>query len=298
MSVSPRPARSRVTAGLRNALTTQPAARAAARAARAAACLALVLAAGSAPVAVPALPAAVQNLWSGQTGVARGRASVVVGHGTAPDLLDDLARRADLAAGRVAAVLRQPVRALVIVPQDAAEAGRLAGLAGAAGLDGLAAVADRGRVIVVPGTFARLTPTGRDVVLAHELTHAAAGTGGLPPWLYEGFADYVGYRDAGLAAPVAAAELAAEVRAGRPPRGLPGPHDFAPGGGDPARLARAYQEAWLACRFIASSYGEETLVRLYREARAHGVDRALASAGLTAGSLAAGWRGYVLDELG
>ncbi|MDA0634658.1 hypothetical protein OUY22_14640, partial [Nonomuraea sp. MCN248] len=173
-----------------------------------------------------------------------------------------------------------------------AEAARLAGTGP---LDGLAAVADGRRVIVVPEGFARLNPTGRDVVLAHELTHVAAGTGGLPIWLYEGFADYVAYRDAGLPVTVAAAELAAEVRAGRAPGELPGPADFrAPGDGQ----ARAYQEAWLACRFLAATLGEGTLVRLYREARSVGADRALAAHGLTPGDLARGWRDYVRDQLG
>jgi hypothetical protein len=150
-------------------------------------------------------------------------------------------------------------------------------------------------VIVVPGGFDRLTPTGRDVVLAHELTHVAAGTGGLPVWLSEGFADYVAYRDAGLAVPAAAAELAAEVRSGRAPRELPGPAAFAPGAD---RLAAAYQEAWLACRFIAARTGEARLVRLYREARAVGADRALTALGLPVATLTALWRTYVRDELG
>ncbi|MDF2708230.1 MAG: hypothetical protein K0R62_3882 [Nonomuraea muscovyensis] len=210
---------------------------------------------------------------------------------TSPEALRELARRADLAAGRVGAVLRRTVRPVVLVPASAAESARLAGTGP---LDGLAAVADGCRVIVVPGGFDRLTPTGRDVVLAHELTHVAAGTGGLPVWLYEGFADYVAYRDAGLAVPVAAAELAAEVRSGREPRELPGPAAFAPGA---ARLAAAYQEAWLACRFIAERSGEVRLVSLYREARAVGAERALSALGLPVATLTALWRTYVRDEL-
>ncbi|NUR85827.1 MAG: hypothetical protein HOY71_17250 [Nonomuraea sp.] len=257
----------------------------------------LVMVAGLVADGVPpaaAVPPALRGLWSDGTHVVRGARSVVAGHRAAPALLADLARRADLAGHRVSAVLGRPVRALVVVPDSDADAARLARVGP---VDGLAALADGGRVIVVPGSFARLTATGRDVVLAHELTHVAAGTDRLPVWLYEGFADYVAYRDAGLPVRTAAAELAAEVRAGRLPSELPGPEAFAPAGGDPERLARAYQEAWLACRFLADRFGEGTLVRLYRDARVAGADQALASVGLTAATLAARWRAYVREQL-
>ncbi|MFI7447068.1 hypothetical protein ACIBQX_06155 [Nonomuraea sp. NPDC049714] len=254
--------------------------------------LAALLLAGAATASAPDL-AEVPAPWGDEAVVVRGRSSSVAGHHAPAELLRDLARRADAAGRRVAGVLGRPVRPVVLVPGSAAEA---AGLAGVASVDGLAAVADDGRVIVVPEFFARLTATGRDVVLTHELTHVAAGTGGLPIWLYEGFADYVAYRDAGLPVRVAAAELAAEVRAGRMPRHLPGPADFALQG-DGARLARAYQEAWLACRFLAGNRGERTLVRLYREAQAGGVDGALASLGLSTGMLTERWRAYMRDQL-
>ncbi|WP_157244456.1 hypothetical protein [Nonomuraea typhae] len=185
-------------------------------------------------------------------------------------------------------MLGQPVRPRVEVAADAGEAARMAGVAS---VEGLAAVADAGRVIVIPETYARLTPTGRDVVLTHELTHVAAGTEGLPAWLYEGFADYVAYKDAGLAVPVAAAELAAEVRAGRVPRSLPGPEAFAPGS---ARLAQSYQEAWLACRFLAERLGEARLVKLYHDARRAGAHRALP---WPVAELTDRWRRYVRKEL-
>ncbi|HUR01710.1 MAG TPA: hypothetical protein VM347_04160 [Nonomuraea sp.] len=240
------------------------------------------------------LPAEARGLWGDGADVVRGARSVVVGHPAATDLLRDLARRADAAGSRVSAVLGRPVRPVVLVPGSTAEAARVAGVGSVAGL---AAVADGGRVVVVPEYFGRLTPTGRDVVLAHELTHVAAGTERLPVWLYEGFADYVGYRDAGLPVRVAAAELAAKVRAGRLPGGLPGPKAFAPSFREPVRLARAYQEAWLACRFIAERFGEGTLVRLYRDAQTGGIDRGLARLGLSAETLTARWRDYVRDQL-
>ncbi len=255
--------------------------------------LLLSLAPASAPAPEPLSPAA-RGLWREGTVVARGTRSVVIGHHASPTALDELARRADTAGLRVAEVLGGPVRPLVLVPESAGEAARLARVER---LDGLAAVADGGRVIVVPEVFARLNSTGKDIVLTHELTHVVAGTDGLPVWLYEGFADYVGYRDAGLPVRTAAAELADEVRAGRLPSELPGPAAFAADGRDPVRLARAYQEAWLACRFLADRFGEETLVRLYRDAQVAGVERALASLGLSAATLTARWRAYMRDQL-
>ncbi|MEU4512590.1 hypothetical protein AB0G05_24130 [Nonomuraea wenchangensis] len=237
-----------------------------------------------------------RGLWPGESVTVRGTRSVIIGQAAPPSSvsLAELARLADTAALRVGAVLGEPVRPLVLVPASAAEAARLAGTGP---IDGLAALADGDRVLVVPEVFARLNPTGRSVVLAHELTHVAAGTDRLPVWLYEGFADYVGYRDSGLPVRTAAAELADEVRAGRLPAELPGPAAFAADGSDPARLARAYQEAWLACRFLADRFGEGTLVRLYREARVDGAGRALAGLGLSTATLTARWRAYVREQL-
>ncbi|MGP3930803.1 hypothetical protein [Nonomuraea sp. KM88] len=259
-----------------------------------AALLLLGLAADAPAPGSPVFPAHARDLWPDGQVTARGTRSLVTGHRAAPGTLSELARRADSAGLRVTAVLGRPVRPVVIVPGSAQDAARLAGVER---LDGLAAVADGGRVIVVPESFGRLTSTGKDVVLTHELTHVAAGTGGLPVWLYEGFADYVAYRDAGLPVRTAAAELAAEVRAERVPAALPGPEAFAVGGPDLGRLALAYQEAWLACRFLARRFGERSLVRLYRDAQAAGVDEALAALGLSVATLTARWRAYVREQL-
>lgn len=212
--------------------------------------------------------------------------AVVVGPHVSSARLSDLERRADAAGKRVSAILHRPVRPRVIVPASARDA---ADLAGVGSVEGLAALADGDRVIVIPDAFAKLTDVGRDVVLTHELTHVAVGTDGVPPWLREGFADYVAYRDAGLPVRTAAAELAAEVRAGRLPSALPGPDAFAPGA---VRLAQTYQEAWLACRFIAARYGEESLVRLYGDVRG------VKALGVTEEDLTARWRDYLREQLG
>ncbi|MBG0829355.1 hypothetical protein HS041_16430 [Planomonospora sp. ID67723] len=236
------------------------------------------LTAGAAP-----LP---EGPWPDGT-VIRGGHYVVIGHRVPLASLADLAVRTDRAR-RVVAAIWGPVRPVVLFPETDAEAGALAGT-GATG--GLAALATADRVIVLPSGYAKLSETGRDVVIAHELTHVATGAtrgGRVPMWLSEGFADYVGYSGSGLAVRTVAAELAAEVAAGVLPDRLPGPADFAPGA---ARLAQAYEEAWLACRYVAERFGERTLVRLY------GGDVGTVL-GLTPAEFTAGWRDYLRKEIG
>ncbi|GII59994.1 hypothetical protein Skr01_00790 [Sphaerisporangium krabiense] len=234
------------------------------------------------------------DVWAGAR-IVIGERSVVVGAArTGAAEAADLARRADRAA-RVVARLAGPVRPLVLLPGTTAQA---AALAAPASVRGLAAVAAVDHVIVEPGAYARLSDAGRDVVLAHELTHLATGAATdarTPKWLMEGFADYVGYLDSGIPAPAAAAELAAEVRAGRRPIALPGPQAFAP---ESPRLAQAYEEAWLACRYVVARYGERALVALYREFSGGGAPGALPRVlGVSAERFTAAWRAYVVAEL-
>jgi hypothetical protein len=145
-----------------------------------------------------------------------------------------------------------------------------------------------GRLVVDLAVYQRLTTAGRRIVLRHELTHLATAAdtpAGMPVWLVEGFAEEVGHEgvvacsagfgpvpggpgcpagSAAAALPVAAAagELAAEVRAGAVPAGLPG--DAAFDGAD-GRLAQTYQESWLACRLLAQRLGLPGLARYYRD---------------------------------
>jgi hypothetical protein len=266
-------------------------------AARAAVALLLwATAAGAAPPSDPLLERALAlvrehpAVWTG-AGITRREHVVVVGGASALR-----AELADLAGRARRAVAREwgPVDAIVLVPPRTADA---ALLAAPADVRGLAALAGDGHVIVEPAGFARLSAAGRRIVLAHELTHVAAGAAtdrGTPRWLLEGFADYVAFRDEGIPPPVAAAELAEEVRAGRVPRELPGPEAFGPG----PRRAQAYQEAWLACRYVAARFGEDRLVALYRLARRGDAGDALRrTLGLDLAAFTAAWRERVREEL-
>ncbi|WP_182875778.1 hypothetical protein [Microbispora sp. H10670] len=80
--------------------------------------------------------------------------------------------------------------------------------------------------------------------------------------------------------------------AGTPLARLPEPADFA------ARPAQAYEEAWLACRYIAARFGERRLVALYRAALREDADAALRNVlGLTTAELTRLWRSSVRAEL-
>ncbi|MFB4307904.1 hypothetical protein [Actinomadura sp. GTD37] len=250
------------------------------------------------------------DIWDGgPLTVVRGRATLAIGDTTG---LEGIAERLDAAVPVVTGVVGRgwAQRVVALVPADPRLASALAGpgqsldeiaaLAAVAPSAGGPGGAGRGedRVIVSPGTFGRLNELGRDVVLTHELTHVA--TGGArdrrtPLWLIEGFADYVGYRRAGIGVRSAAGELRREVAAGRLPAALPAAADFA--GGSP-RLSQSYQEAWLACRMVADRYGEATLVRLYRAAGRAPEAAALRDAlGLNRDRFTTLWRDYVKKEL-
>jgi hypothetical protein len=132
-----------------------------------------------------------------------------------------------------------------------------------AGDAGVAADELGGTVRVHHDAWEGLTAAGRQAVLTHELVHVA--TAGLttprtPQWLVEGLAEAVAWRDVQLPDRVVAQELAAQVRAGRVPRGLPTSADFA------RTPALAYQRSWLAVDLLLRRYGDAAVLGLYRAA--------------------------------
>lgn len=188
----------------------------------------------------------------------------------------DLARLLRQAVGDVAAVVPRARAGLVLLaPATGAQFEKLLG-SQAGQYNGIAAVtttADGLRtptspVVIVtnPPVFDTLDPTGARVVISHESTHAATGaaTSELPLWVAEGFADYVGIGAADVPVDVAAARELATVRNDGAPKTLPRDAEFGVG---VKHLNRAYEAAWLTCRFLAMQYGEQKLVQFYYAVR-------------------------------
>ena len=218
------------------------------------------------------------GLWDlGQITVVTGKHSLVLGFGPT-SRIRPFAADADAAVTRVTGVWGAdwPGKALVVVPDTQHQMERLAGVADGF-YDQIAAVTRRetgrdaddsagDRVIVNPELWTQLGTLGRRVVMTHEITHVAthdATRSSTPTWLSEGFADYVAYRGVQeVPVTVSAQDVLAAVRRGRLPKALPTAQDFEPTN---ERLAEVYESAWLACRLLADRYGQDKLVRFYRE---------------------------------
>lgn len=247
--------------------------------------------------------------------VAKGRHSLVLGH---IENSTRLAAFADAVDGAVPVVRRvwgpsSPAAVAIYAPATEAEFGALVG--GTTRTDVAAEAISSGtdpatqrpygqRLVLDPTADARLSGVGARIVAAHEITHlaTAAVTGeNAPRWVVEGFAEYVGELAGGQPVRVAAAELRADVAAGRLPTSLPADAAFAAGA---AGQPQAYEEAWLACRLIATKAGDGGLVRFYRLAAAPGVAPSDAVAAalravlhVSVAAFTAQWRSYVETEL-
>lgn len=255
-----------------------------------------------------------RGLWDfGPVIVARGRSSVVLAHPERAEGIDELTRIVDASVPVVTSVWGPQWNQTVglLVPGDQQE---MADLLGAdLALDEIAAVAisdhadvERGivlgqRVVVHPDNLDRLGPLGQRVVIQHEIAHIAARSitaEDTAMWLVEGFADYVGYLDSGVAVRDAARELTAEVAQGTIPQALPTVESFR---GDNPRLGQAYQQAWLACLLIVERVGQDGLVRLYRGAAVGGqpaLEAALSDVlGTTYEQFVVDWQAYVATVL-
>lgn len=152
--------------------------------------------------------------------------------------------------------------------------------------------------MVNPNVFGRLGRQGSQIVMSHEATHVAmnAATSNMPLWLLEGFADYVALARSDLPVSVTASQILGEVRRSGPPKELPGPHEF-----DPANklLGTSYEEAWLACRLLAQTYGEDRLISFYKEVDGGtSVDKAFAELGTTQAGFTNRWREYLRELAG
>ncbi|MCW2539755.1 MAG: hypothetical protein JWN95_1480 [Frankiales bacterium] len=204
--------------------------------------------------------------------VEQGRNALVIGHQSESSQLGSIAALVDRSIPIVTSVWggHWNQQVLVLVPDSAEEfnaevgADEGADIAAVAAADVVTTGGDvlGARIVLNPATLMSLDAPARQLVVQHELTHIAtrASTAAATPrWLVEGFADYVGHLDSSQSPAAAAPQLAAEVRAGHVPADLPADSDFE----TPDRLNQTYDEAWLACRFIARRIGQAALVRFY-----------------------------------
>ncbi len=254
-----------------------------------------------------------QQLWDvGRVNALRSDHALVLGL-PGDDVLQPIADEVDAAVPRVDEVWGKgwPRKVLVLVTRTEEEMADLLG-GKASNYSQLAAItrgelgvpeetAAAERVIINPRAYADLSDVGKRVIMLHEITHVAVRSATqewTPMWLAEGFADYIGYRNSGLAVRFIAQELVEDLRNGLVPATLPSDADF-----DTAnvRLPQAYEMAWLACRMLAEEYGQDKLLAFVRKAGAPGgsaasVDAAFASVlNTTLAQFTKDWRAY-LDE--
>jgi hypothetical protein len=262
-------------------------------------------------------PPPATGLWDfGPVTVVKGNRSLVLGLDKAA-ALRRYAEEVDSAIPAVSRVWgRQwPQRAVVVVPKDAKQMAAILGgkapdytriAAVTTGVfDSSARKYSADRIVLNPATYPQLRLIGRRVVLTHEVTHVATraiSDESVPLWLSEGFADYVGYLREDVPVRVAAGELLTEVRTGRAPKRLPLPADADFSARD-AKLATAYERAWLACRFIADTWGQRALIRFYTAVGTSDEEASAAVAaglrevlGTTPAQFRAEWQAYVADH--
>ncbi|MFJ4930530.1 hypothetical protein [Streptomyces sp. NPDC088736] len=259
-----------------------------------------------------------RQLWEqGTVTAVRGAHSLVLGVGQTVGRLRSYAALADRAVPAVSEAWDTDWSGHVVVLVPKSLEG-MAGLLGApaSSYRGIAAVttgeaggsakAPADRIIVNPEAYGVLGDLGKQVVLTHETTHVATRahtTAATPLWLSEGYADWVGYRGSGRTPVQAAPELQRAVLDGRTPAALPADGDFG-FTGDAARLARAYEGGWMACRLIADRWGEVRLDDFYRAVGDHGKRTGAVADALrgvlhtTPERFTAQWRTYLRDRLG
>jgi hypothetical protein len=147
------------------------------------------------------------------------------------------------------------------------------------------------RVFVNRAVFDKLEPRGAQVVMSHEATHVAteATFASMPTWLLEGFADFVALDGAGVPVDLAAGQILEQIRKEGLPKRLPTSADLDP---TAEGLGATYEEAWLACRFLAEEHGADRLVRFYRavSAGASSQEAFRSEVGTTQRAFVAQWR--------
>lgn len=211
-----------------------------------------------------------------------------------------LARRAVTRVRRVLAV-RDFDPLLVIVPDSASSMARFLDQAGATklaavtahinGADGPVAVFCNREV------FDSMDERAAQVVMTHETAHAltaAIGESG-PPWVFEGFADWVALHEDRAGLTVSAGQILRQVARDGAPRQLPDRDEFAASRDD---LGAVYEGAWMVFRMLSERYSDAKIIAFYR-AVLEGTDVDTAAQkqfGLTVQNITEQWRRYLENK--
>ncbi|AEF39742.1 hypothetical protein [Hoyosella subflava] len=217
----------------------------------------------------------------------QGAESLVLGHPGDQDVVSDTVAELEEALEDVDRFWRSEWegRVVVFVSQTEEEFSALTGGAHDNASAAAVAIADperdssgaaTGQRIVLSAPVMRTLPDeARAVVLRHELSHVVTRpkTGQSSPlWLLEGTAEYAGRATAGVTLHEGASMVRALVRQFGPPDTLPRDDHFQAGG---ETSALAYELAWTFSVYLAETFGEAELPRVYYALAAPGAGPAV-----------------------
>ena len=161
-------------------------------------------------------------------------------------------------------------------------------------LDGSSSKRAPAQVVLNPEVFDDLSRKAAQLVVSHEVTHAATGVtvASIELWVAEGFADYVALASGRIPVERAASQILSYVREHEVPAHLPRARQFA---SDRHGLGRTYESAWLIFRMLGDYYGDDAVVAFYDEVRTGtAVEAALVdTVGLDLEGLTASWQDYL-----
>lgn len=151
-------------------------------------------------------------------------------------------------------------------------------------------------IVLNPAVFDDLRHRAAQLVISHEVTHAATGVTAaeMPLWVAEGFADYVALASGRIPLDRAASQILAHVRKHDVPARIPTEKQFA---ADRHGLGRTYESAWLIFRMLGAYYGNDAVVSFYDEVRSGTpVESALLhTTGIDLDQLTTAWQNYLHD---
>jgi hypothetical protein len=221
--------------------------------------------------------------------------------------LDSCAAMLDMAADDLANVVSTEETAnhpvVVMVPSTDSTAAMLLGqdaddltqiAAVTTTIDGSGSVRAPAEIVINPTVFDDLRRRAAQLVMSHEVTHAATGAtaASMELWVAEGFADYVALASGRIPVERAASQILSFVRQHHPPEHLPTAREFS---AHHHGLGRTYEAAWLIFRMLGSYYGDASVVAFYDEVRTGTpVEEALLDTiGLDLDGLTAAWQDYL-----